>query len=368
VGAWNGFARQEIQMKSKAVFLLLPALAWTGAGGGAPAKQPAQIVHDLRAERKGDRVTLSWSRPRAVAGSMVTTWICQSISRSPSSSNADDGCTPVGKIEAGSDTASNAASLRFSDTLDDKLQEANPPQFAVYHIEVTGRDGRSAGSSNRVSVSLAPTAPASQINFSLDPVGVYLIWQQDTETDPAGVEFDYRLWRQEKGTKKKIAVHFLHSVMHEDDGGLWSAVDTTMEWEKTYTYWITPVTRVYSASGGLLAEFEGDDSAPVEIKAHDVFPPATPEDLTAVPSETPSRKFVDLLWRPNTEPDLAGYNIYRREEGGALARIATAPANMLSYQDMHVSSGHRYFYAISAVDLRGNESGKTHESGDVTPR
>jgi hypothetical protein len=41
---------------------------------------------------------------------------------------------------------------------------------------------------------------------------------------------------------------------------------------------------------------------------------------------------------------------------------------MLSYQDVNVSAGHTYFYAISAVDLRGNESGKTPETGDVSLR
>jgi hypothetical protein len=310
-------------MKPKAVFLLLPvALAWAGVEGEArvPQKQAAQVVHNLRARRKGDKVTLSWSLPRARAGSVATTWICRSVSPSPSLSNADDGCTPVGKIESGSETASDSASAGFTDTLDDKLQEANPLQFAIYHVELTGTEGRGAGSSNHVSVSLAPTAPARQINFSLDPVGVYLIWQEAAETDPANVEFDYRLWRQEKGTRKRIAVSFLHSVMHEDEGGLWSAVDPTIEWEKTYNYWITPMTRVYSASHNLIAEFEGDDAGPVEVTAHDVFPPATPEDLTAVASEVPAKKFVDLLWRPNTERDLAGYNIYRREEGGKLAR------------------------------------------------
>ena len=87
----------------------------------------------------------------------------------------------------------------------------------------------------------------------------------------------------------------------------------------------------------------------------------------AMVSEVPERKFVDLVWAPNAENDVAEYRIYRKEEGGELARIGTAPAMMLSYQDKNVVAGRKYFYAISAVDLRGNESTKTPETTEVTP-
>lgn len=367
----------EIKMKWMAI-LLLSTFAWAGVRGGVvggiPRTQPAQSIRDLRAVRKGDKVTLTWSWPRELADgtrSLGSTWVCRSISASASPSTSESGCTPVGKVEAGQSAAklgTNSVAPRFTDTLDDKLEAADPPRFAIYHVELTAADGGGLASSNYASVSLAPAASLKQVNFSLDPIGVYLIWQEVVETDPAGVEFDCRIWRREKGAARKVAVRFLRSVMHEDEGGLWSAVDNTIEWEKSYTYWITPITRVYSPRHELLAEFEGDDAGPIEVTAHDVFAPATPEDLSAVPNEVPTKKFIDLLWRPNTERDLAGYNIYRREEGGSFERIATAPANMLSYQDWKVTAGHKYFYAISAVDLRGNESGKTHEIGEVTPQ
>ncbi|HZR27325.1 MAG TPA: fibronectin type III domain-containing protein [Terriglobales bacterium] len=254
----------------------------------------------------------------------------------------------------------NSVALHFTDMLDDKLQQADPPRFALYWIELTGADG-SVGSSNHASASLAPAASVKGLNFSLDPRGVYLIWEEAVEGDPTGIEFDHCLWRQAKGAGQRVAVPFLRSVLHQDEGGLWTAIDTTIEWEKTYTYWITPVTRVYSVKHELLAQFEGEDSASLTVTAHDAFPPSTPEDFMAVPSEIPTKKFVDLAWKPNVERDLAGYIIYRREDGGAMARIATPPANTLSYQDTDVSAGHKYFYAVSAIDLRGNESGRTAE-------
>ncbi len=62
-------------------------------------------------------------------------------------------------------------------------------------------------------------------------------------------------------------------------------------------------------------EVEGDDTPVVVVFAHDVFPPAVPTGLQAVFSGVGQAPFVDLVWSPDTEADLAGYNIFRHEEG-----------------------------------------------------
>src|SRR5260370_38341475 len=117
----------------------------------------------------------------------------------------------------------------------------------------------------------------------------------------------------------------------------------------------------------LMRKREGGTPPGLPVGTLVFFPPATPDRLLALASEIPKRKFVDLMWAPNAEKDLAGYNVYRREEGGKLARINSDPITMLSFQDTSVVAGHKYFYAISAVDLRGNESSKQEESTDVAP-
>ena len=127
------------------------------------------------------------------------------------------------------------------------------------------------------------------------------------------------------------------------------------------------MTRVYSQEGHLIGEIEGDDSAPLEVVTHDVFPPAVPERLLAVISHTPEKISVDLLWAPNIEKDASGYNVYRREENGQLARINSVPISMLSFQDTNVLPAHQYFYCISAVDMRGNESANSQEKPAVVP-
>ncbi len=378
----------ENQVKSNTILLLLVSAMFASAGvpggvrGGLPPTQPSQAIRDLRAVRKGDKVTLTWSHPRQIAGGarpLGATRICRSVSSSPAASppaNPIAGCTPVGQVDAGKSgttAGTSSLSLHFTDTLDDQLQSADPPRFAIYSVELAGADGRTVASSNPASISLAPIAAVKGLHFQLDVRGVFLIWEQEAEMRPTSVEYDFRLYRQEKdahmgkSAAKKVAIPFLRSVVHTREGERLSAVDTNIEWEKSYVYWVRPVTRVYSPDHKLVAEIEGEDSEPTEVFAHDVFPPATPVGFLAMASEIPDKKFVDMVWAPNAENDVAEYRIYRKEEGGELTRIGTTPATMLSYHDSNVVAGHKYFYAISAVDLRGNESRKTPETTEVTP-
>ena len=222
-------------------------------------------------------------------------------------------------------------------------------------VRATRKGGKAA------SVPMAPVLPAQGIHSELDVRGVYLIWENEIEDQHPSLKFDYRVYRREKGSSKRIAVPYLRAVLHTKEGERWSGVDTSIEWEKTYSYSVTPVTRVYSRSGKLISEIEGDESTPIEITTHDVFPPAVPERLLALPSHIPEKEFVDLLWAPNTEKDIAGYNVYRREANGEAARINSAPMPMLSFQDTNVVAAHTYFYSISAVDKHGNESARSPE-------
>lgn len=370
-----------------AVFCTVPA--WCGIPGGVipSSSRLARPVHDLRAVRKGDKVTLSWSQPQG-AQPAGRPWgvmkVCRSIVPTPPDSsilmNPITSCAqPVGEVRPRAAAAKTAGKsngkirLQFIDTLSEEAEGTS--QFAVYSIEAQDDRGRSAGFSNPAAVSLAPMAPAEGLHLQLDVRGVYLIWTQNTENQTPSLEFDYRIYRREKDSPTRVAVSYLRAVIHQRGENRWTAVDRDIEWEKSYSYWVVPVTRVYSESHQLLAEVEGDDSQPVEVVAHDVFPPAPPEGLLAVPSEIPNDKFVDLIWAPNSEKDVAGYNVYRREQAGQEAdpkngkpeRINSAPITMLSFHDTGVSAGRKYFYSVSAVDLRGNESAKSQETAEVKP-
>ena len=54
---------------------------------------------------------------------------------------------------------------------------------------------------------------------------------------------------------------------------------------------------------------EGDDTPEVKVFANDVFPPAVPSGLQAVFSGPGQKPFIDLVWAPVSDADLAGYNV-----------------------------------------------------------
>jgi hypothetical protein len=329
-------------------------------------------VNDLRATRKGDKVTLTWSRPRAGTDPRAVSRVCRNISSShPTASSLGTVCAhPVGEVgpqpttgavvRAPDGKSNSETTVRVTDTLPENPAGADQ-QFAVYTVEVRDNRGHIAGFSNSVWVPLVPILQPTELHSELDARGVYLIWQSEDENQPSSVHLDYRIYRREKPSSHRTAIPYLRAVIHTRDGDRWSGIDTNIEWEKSYSYWVTPVAKVFTANGALVSEVEGEDSPPIEITTHDIFPPAVPEKLLAVVSQIPGRRFVDLIWSPNTEKDLAGYNIYRRKEGEEMVRINSAPITMLSFQDTTVAAGNKYLYCISAVDLRENESAKSQE-------
>lgn len=128
--------------------------------------------------------------------------------------------------------------------------------------------------------------------------------------------------------------------------------DTLFDFGKTYVYQVRSVVNADENS------IESDDSAPAIITPRDTFPPTVPQNVVValIPGENGAVS-VDLSWSINSEPDLAGYRIYRSDnpaEHGTLLQtdLLLSPA----YHDNSVQSGHQYWYTVTSVDRSGNES------------
>jgi fibronectin type 3 domain-containing protein len=70
---------------------------------------------------------------------------------------------------------------------------------------------------------------------------------------------------------------------------------------------------------------------------------------------------VELVWTANTEKDLAGYYVYRREDGEQPRRLNKELLRTPILRDASVQPSHTYFYRVTAVDLSGNESQPSEE-------
>ena len=114
-------------------------------------------------------------------------------------------------------------------------------------------------------------------------------------------------------------------------------------------------------------QVEGDDTPEVKVFADDVFPPTVPSGLQAVFSG-PGQKTVHRSGvGPCTDVDLAGYNVYRHEDGTTRSKVNDHPLKTPAYRDSSVASGKTYFYSVSAVDVRGNESARSEEASETVP-
>jgi len=378
-------------IKKNKLLLSIFGVALVGNVAGSQQLAPvhgSHAAHNLQAVRKGAKVELVWKQRLQVADRSsgqrkpqpVLAVICRTISPVPPATlDQPASCgESVGRVnlrKSRSQFANTAyekkdteITMRFTDRLPGDLQQSESLQFAVYEVEVVDDHGRTAGVSNRAPVLLTPTPAVKGLHSQLDSRGVYLIWEDEVESHPQGVEFDYRIARSEKGSTRAIVVPYLRAVVHLREGDRWTGVDTSLEWGKTYTYRVTPVARFRSPSADVLSEVEGEESAPLEVTAHDVFPPAVPERLLALVGRASGKQFVDLVWAPNLDKDLAEYNVYRREAGGEMVRIHTGRPSSLSFQDTDVASGHTYLYCLSAVDAKGNESAKSAEVEAVVPK
>ena len=347
--------------------LLLASCAQTGPPL-PPSLELPKPPTDLRASRKGNHVTLTWIEParttdRQTVRSLGPTRICRGLQ-----AEMKECGNPVAQVPPPPQPAQPSQTTQpqprvFTDALPATIQEQNPTGDVTYAVEVLNRDGRSAGISNRVTVPAAPTLPPpSDFHAELTANGVEFIWTSAaTPSTLPGVQYHYRIYRRDEATGKDAVA----AEVPIGEAGPMHAQDTGFEWEKTYRYRITPVTIVNRPGGE--AQVEGDDSPQVRIVAHDVFPPAVPSGLQAVYSGEGQKPFVDLIWAPVTDADLAGYNVYRREGEAAPIKLNSDLIKAPSYRDGAVMPGKTYFYSVSAVDLRGNESARSDEASETVP-
>jgi hypothetical protein len=219
----------------------------------------------------------------------------------------------------------------------------------ILAVRVIGANGKEAGWSSFVILPVVtpPDQPAD-VTATATADGVRLTWKARGE--------NFQIFRKAQGEDFTPAA----TVQQPQ----WT--DASAEFGKQYTYQVQTIVKLRDNK---LAE--SDLSAEVSKTPVDTFPPAAPTGLR--PSAAVNS--VELAWDRNTEPDVAGYRIYRAVlTPGAVTAPAAAPLEKLadtgqipSYSDRNVEHGKTYRYAVSAMDRAGNESPKTAPVEVVLP-
>jgi hypothetical protein len=371
----------EKLIASTALCLLLASCAQLGPPL-PPSLELPRPPTDLRASRKGNRVTLNWSEPtlttdRQSVRYIGPTLICRSLDPEITACGSPAAMLPAppavpqkpksSRGPAQKSDSQHAPLQTYTDTLLAALQRQDPSAEVTYAVEVLNRNARGAGLSNRVHVPAIMTLPPpGDLSAELTGDGGVLTWTSAGESlNVPGLQLRYRIYRRDESTSKDT----IAGEVPVGERGPEHFTDSSFEWEKTYLYRITAVSIVKRPDSEV--QVEGDDTPPVRVVAHDVFPPSVPVGLQAAYSGEGQKPFIDLIWAPVTNADLAGYNIYRAEAHGAtvgqMIRLNSDLVKSPSYRDSAVASGKTYTYSVSAVDVRGNESLRSEETSESVP-
>lgn len=326
-------------------------------------------VKDLTAKRLGNEVHLHWMMPRNTTDKVALkgdqrAHICWMDGQAPAFDPRL--CQTAGDAPFAPDKPAD-----FTAQLSQKTA-TGAPRAVRYFVELRNHAGKTAGPSNAAWVA-AGAAPASVTGLQLgtQAAGVVLHWEK-TATAPDLVMRIHRTLVQKPGAATPSEANGAPlqeqqtlevSLSNGDPGG---AVDHDAALDHVWKYTAERVRRVEMDRHAL--EITGSPSDTVTIVAKDIFPPAVPGGLTAI-ADTHAHA-IALSWAPDTDADIAGYIVYRRDmtAGTSIERIAGASLVVPpSFVDRKVLPGHRYAYAVSAVDQDGNESARSAEAEEELP-
>lgn len=359
-------------------WLSLPSfvpLMFTACATIGPPRPPSLDLpkppSDLRASRKGEKVSLTWTTPtsttdRLTIHSVGPTQICRGPGELKVCGTPGQAPAQTGLPATQSTKSANKVTESYTDTLPPQMQSDAPDAVITYAVEVLNHDRRGAGLSNQIRVALVRTLPPPQdFQAEVKREGVVLSWAgvpSAASNEPA-IQYSYRVYRTPEGSAQATLVGEVPASAENH----FSLTDSEIEWQKTYNYRATTVTTVHEANKPEVL-IEGEDAPEVKVFANDVFPPAVPSGVQAVFSGPGQKPFIDLVWAPVSDADLAGYNIYRHQEGTPAVKLNAELVKTPAYRDASVTPGNRYFYSVSAVDVRGNESAGSEETSETAPQ
>jgi len=215
------------------------------------------------------------------------------------------------------------------------------------------KDKASGFSSLKPLIPISVPLPPLELEAKMSENNVAIEWKPpekniDSSTPPSVAGYNvYREFENEE-------FHRINTTLIEET----SFVDRDFVYNVTYRYYVrASATRSFPYT-------ESGNSKAAEILTEDTLIPIAPTGLVAITGED----FVSLSWDSNKETDLAGYRVWRRsaseEEFAALTELIAENV----YHDSKLEKNQRYYYAITALDVNGNESQRSEAVSVVLGR
>jgi hypothetical protein len=245
----------------------------------------------------------------------------------------------------------------FTDKINPAPDSDDSKNWFHYEVKIYNKKGKTGGFSPDAALfpAVVPQAPKG-FTGTVGEKRISLTWSPVAQ-DTAGKPLDssavaYNIYR---GTSANFA-----PIQPVNPSPLTTTTfdDTTFEYGQSYYYFVR---------ARLLANTKAQESGPsnaILFFPQDTFPPTAPQELNAVAA----REGMVLIWAPNPEEDIAGYNVYRSTESGTgYKKINTDLVRETTYSDKDVQMQQKYYYVVTAVDNAPvpNESPYSTETSEI---
>jgi len=329
------------------IFLILLLSSFLGGCGikAAPVAPDSMIpapVSDLQAWLRDGKVLLRWKVPaRNIDGSRLTDLFGFKVFRQtrPLASGPCEPCSLAFELVAKIDTEFPQGARLEKGMVFWQETALRPQNEYTYFVQASNRYRSSSPESNRVKVLWDdPPAPPGKVHLRKEDRALEITWE------PVSLLVDRREMIDFKGFniyRRSEGEIFSLSPMNAEpipDKRYW---DGQVELGRQYSYEVRAVRNFH---GTLI---EGPSSEVVQGVPEKRIPPSIPTGLVAVWQ----KEGVALRWDKNPEPDVAGYNLYRREKEGkefvpVNPRLIPEPYFLDGSADLQRS----YIYRLQAVD------------------
>jgi len=297
-----------------------------------PARRIPRDIADLTGVQRGSKIDLQFTLPKLTTeGELIAKFEAVQLEIGPDVTPFSTEAwfvkmKPI-EIDVSGDDQTSAISHQI---------EAGPyvgQQIAVA-IRTSARHDRWSPFSNFVHLQIVPPLAPPKIEVTATGRGYLISWTPQRE------HLKWRIYR--RATASKAAPVLLGTA----DAPPY--LDQTSQFESDYDYSVVAIEETPVSIA------ESDPSPVFHINEKDTFPPAVPSSITVLAGSSS----LEVTWERSPDSDLKGYYLYRSVSNGPFQRIGdvlTTP----SYSDHDIKPGLLYRYAVSAVDLKNNESGRS---------
>ncbi len=216
--------------------------------------------------------------------------------------------------------------------------------YEFFAVDYFAETSPSSGEIKSETIDFDPPQEAFGLDFTIDTQKVNLTWVTVVDPDRAGINV-YRYNAEGKDSIKLNSEPLSRDAL---------AITNQVEEFATYFYKVG----VFDATGNEIL------SAPTMVQVRDIIPPLPP---TGVKTTTDTGK-VNLTWRPNKEPDLKGYVIFKVIDDGSnneeeYTLVNPKPITATNYTEtMSKNVKNTFHYVVTAVDTSWNYSKKSEYS------